>query len=146
MKLYEIVGQNFEPDYLLVEVPSDIFDGLTLSLESIWKDSGYKDFMLRVDPEDPRIPLKRHIHIAKRKHTSSKNMQVSWNDDGTRHDKSSFNDKVATKVVKDIARNALGIRSDIYLEDLSGASIKRSDIDNVTYLSEGVIKVSIKYA
>lgn len=146
MKMHEIIEQDFEPNYLLVEVPTDVFDRLTISLESIWKDSGYKDFMLRVDPEDPQIPLKRHVHIAKRKHTSNKNMQVSWNDDGTRHDRSSFNDKVVTTAVKAIARNALGLASDISLEHLSDVIIKLPDSDDVTYLSEGVFGVSIKYA
>ena len=70
--------------------------------------SGKKDWMVRVDPADPAIPLQRHVHIARSKHTSAKNQQASWNEDRTRHDKGSFNASAGSlKVVQDLARDAL---------------------------------------
>ncbi|WP_239384371.1 DUF6367 family protein, partial [Delftia tsuruhatensis] len=108
MKLAEILrGQeaDAEPEEISVLLSTDALHrcNLQITLESIWMPSGNKDWMYRVDPEDPRIPLQRHIHIAKKKHTSAKNMQASWNADGTRHDKSSFNASVgSTERVRDI--------------------------------------------
>ena len=73
--------------------------------------------MSRVDPADPSIPLQRHVHIARKKHTSAKNQQASWNEDKTRHDKGSFNTSVgALKVVQGLARTALGLDPNAVLE------------------------------
>ena len=85
--------------------------------EGRWVESGKKDWMVRVDPSDPSIPLQRHVHIARSKHTSSKNMQASWNEDKTRHDKGTFNNSVGSlKVVQDLAKDALNLPSDAILE------------------------------
>ncbi|RUO35947.1 hypothetical protein CWE13_10380 [Aliidiomarina shirensis] len=85
--------------------------------EGRWVESGKKDWMIRVDAEDPAIPLQRHVHIARSKHMSAKNMQASWNEDQTRHDRGSFNDSVGSrKVVQDLARDALNLPSDAILE------------------------------
>lgn len=45
---------------------------------------------------------------------------MSWNDDGTRHDKKSFNDNfVGMEKAKSIARNALGLPDDFQLENVN---------------------------
>lgn len=144
MKLAEILrglDADAEPDDISVLLSSDALRrcNLQITLESIWMPSGNKDWMYRVDPEDPRIPLQRHIHIAKSKHTSAKNMQVSWNADGTRHDKSSFNTSVgSTERVRDIARSVLGIPPNIVLESIDSG---RPDalIDDISFSSDGKI-------
>lgn len=121
MKLADILRMNdeCEPNEISILL-SDIALGccrLNLVQESIWFDSGYKDWKYRIDPEDPRIPQKRHVHIARNKHTASKKTQASWNNDGTRHDKKSFNlDVGSIGRVREIARNVLGIPSGITLE------------------------------
>ncbi|KTT11370.1 hypothetical protein NS2R_13730 [Pseudomonas oryzihabitans] len=113
---------------------------IQIALESIWMDSGYKDWMYRVDPEDPRIPLKRHVHIAKKKHTSTKNMQASWNADGTRHDQKSFNTSVGNQArVKDIARNVLGLPSTITLESADSPHSNIALLEDISFSSDGKV-------
>ena len=47
-------------------------------------------------------------------------MQVSWNQDGSKHDKKSFNSNVASlNIVQLIARDALNLSSSIKLEEAS---------------------------
>lgn len=119
--------QEEEPNYLLLEVPTILLGNITL--ESYWQkyDSTYS---YRVDPEDPKIPLQRHVHIAKTKHTANKNMQVSWNVNGTRHDKGSFNDSVGkNKKVREIAKKVLKLDGGITLEHYT-----ESDTDNTLLL------------
>ncbi|MBT2949691.1 hypothetical protein PO25_17625, partial [Vibrio anguillarum] len=80
-------------------------------LHSIWKDSElHSDYIYRVDPPDPQRNGQAHVHIAKRKHKKTKDMQASWNIDGSRHDKKSFNETVGKRsAVKEIAAGQLGI-------------------------------------
>ena len=114
-----LVEEYLEDSVELIEVfiHKDVPASFSLTMESIWQHSGYKDWMYRVDPADPSIPLQRHIHIARSKHRATKDMQASWNQDGTRHDRSKFNDGVARqRAVRDIARNVLGIEDTISLE------------------------------
>ena len=104
-------------DAVTVLLPSQLVPKQAILNEGKWVDSGEKDWMLRVDPENPAIHLQRHVHIARKKHTAAKSQQVSWNQDGTRHDRGSFNTKVgSTKTVQDIARSALGLDSSVVLE------------------------------
>lgn len=134
MRLKEIMKRlleetNEEPDneelkHILVEVPEELLQSRFLSLESQWKPSGYKDYMMRVDAENPSIPHQRHVHIARKKHTSSKHKQVSWNKDGSRHDKGSFDEKAATKAVRDIARKALQLDATVTLESINSRNDK----------------------
>jgi hypothetical protein len=109
--------------------------------EGRWIESGKKDWMVRVDPPDPTIPLQRHVHIARSKHTSSKNMQASWNEDKTRHDKGTFNDSVGSlRVVQDLAKDALNLPSDAILEHVENPrrmlteSRRSSDAISIVYL------------
>ncbi|GKS77368.1 hypothetical protein AVME950_20750 [Acidovorax sp. SUPP950] len=145
MKVVEILREpnvDAEPDEISVLVSIDALRrcGLQITLESIWMPSGNKDWMYRVDPADPRIPLKRHVHIAKKKHTAAKNMQASWNDDGTRHDKGSFNVSVgSTERVRDIARSVLGVPPSIVLESIDGAHSSDALIDDISFSSDGKI-------
>ena len=145
MKLAEILrglDADAEPDEISVLLSSDALRrcNLQITLESIWMPSGNKDWMYRVDPEDPRIPLQRHIHIAKSKHTGTKNMQASWNADGTRHDKSSFNASIGSIArVRDVARSALGIPPNIVLESIDGSHSKNALIDDISFSSDGKI-------
>ncbi|AUG10031.1 hypothetical protein JFT91_23775 [Pseudomonas sp. TH08] len=88
-----------------------------VSLESHWKEAG-KGWMYRVDSADPKIPQLRHVHIAKTKNKSAKNMQVSWNVDGTRHDKASFNvDLSKQKYVRELAMRVLKLSDTVSLEN-----------------------------
>ena len=82
-----------EIDYLMLELTEDVssLPRLKSLTEGRWEPAGYKDFMIRVDPVRPETKEQRHVHIARQKHTSAKNQQVAWNEDGSRHDKKSFN-------------------------------------------------------
>ena len=59
-------------DAMFILLPSSLVPKEALLNEGKWVSSGEKDWMLRVDPENPAIPLQRHVHIARAKHTSSK--------------------------------------------------------------------------
>ena len=145
MKLFEILEkleEKREPDEISVLLSEEALSrcGLSIIQESIWIDSGYKDWKYRVDPENPNIPQKRHIHIAKSKHTASKNMQASWNDDGTRHDRKSFNTNVgSTDRVREIARNVLKIGPEITLENYSGIQSRQTLVEDISSSSDGKI-------
>lgn len=105
-----------EPTYLLIEVPEEMLGTLNIALESYWQPYDSK-WSYRVDAADPKIPQQRHIHIAQKKHTSSKNQQASWNVDGSRHDKNSFNTNTGkTKKAQEIARSVLKLGHSIALE------------------------------
>lgn len=107
-------------DYFIVEMPVRLVPRLALLKESQWVNSGKKDWMLRVDPENPDHRQQRHVHICKAKHTSSKDMQASWNQDGTKHDKGTFNQQVGQlDVVQTIAKQALGLSPETKLQESS---------------------------
>lgn len=90
------------------------------ALESQWQHAGYKDWVYRLDPQKPEIPSMRHLHIAKAKHQAAKNMQASWADNGTQHDRKTFNNKVGNqKFVRELAKKILKLGPDISLEDNS---------------------------
>lgn len=102
--------------------------------------------MFRVDAANPAIPLLRHVHIAKKQHTSSKNMQVSWNADGTRHDKQSFNDGVAQqKYVRELAREVLKLDWEISLESDGSISQSGSIVGDTPTFSEDKSEAYIRF-
>jgi hypothetical protein len=142
MKLFENYEEKREPDEISVLLSEEALSrcGLSIVQESIWIDSGYKDWKYRVDPENPNIPQKRHIHISKNKHTSSKNMQASWNDDGTRHDRKSFNMNVGlVEQVREIARNVLKIGPEITLENYPSIPSRQTLAEDISSSSDGKI-------
>jgi len=105
-------------DYFIVEIPSHLLPELVTLNEGHWRASGTKDYMYRVDPENPSIKQLRHVHIAKSKYINSKTMQASWNSDGSKHDKKTFNKNVGSlSAVQSIARNVLELDSKIRLEE-----------------------------
>ena len=105
-------------DYFVLVMPKELVPEVTLINEGQWVSSQKKDWMLRVDAENPAIKQQRHVHIARAKHIGSKNKQASWNTDGTKHDKISFNSKIASmSIVHDIAKQALGLPDDFTLEE-----------------------------
>ena len=54
-----------------------------------------------------------------------RNMQASWNDDATRHDKKTFNEKIGSlKIAQTIAKNALGLPDDTILEEIEQDGVK----------------------
>lgn len=111
---------------IVADLPRDLIDPPTLitvilseaeltstslnMLEFGWQPSSVKDLMVRVDPARPERKERRHVHIAHRKHIRAKSKQVSWNDDGTRRDRKTFNEKLgAQEKYKNAARAALGL-------------------------------------
>ena len=126
-------------DQIVVLISETALSKTSLLNEGRWVSSGKQDWMTRVDPPDPSIPLLRHVHIARSKHTSAKNQQASWNDDKTRHDKGSFNASVGSlKVVQDLARSALGLAPDAILEHIVSPR-------NILLESAGKSTISIVY-
>jgi hypothetical protein len=116
MRFKEFLAQ---PDYVIVQLPTNVLREAALLNEGKWMPSGKSGWMQRVDPANPAIPTQRHVHVAREKHTSSKTQQAAWNADGTRHDKRTFNDKVgALDAARTIARAALDLDDKIVLEQL----------------------------
>lgn len=115
--------KEFLVEYVIVQTPINLIPKSNLLNEGRWVPSGHKDYMMRIDAENPAIPLQRHVHIAQAKHVSAKTKQVAWNTDGSIHDKKSFNHQIATNAaVQDIARSALKISSDIKLEETKNSN------------------------
>ncbi|AME26335.1 DUF6367 family protein [Burkholderia sp. PAMC 26561] len=131
MKLNEIgIGDPVDIEEIWVTVSKDVLNMYSVVLESIWQPSARSGWSYRIDPEDPNLPLQRHIHIAKDKHTSSKKMQASWNVDGSRHDRKTFNVSIGSQnFVRDLARSALKLRPSIVLEHLADPSKSIVDRD-----------------
>jgi hypothetical protein len=110
------------PEYVIVKVPVNLIDPRELLNEGKWRPSGKPGWMQRIDAENPSIPLQRHVHVAKSNHVSSKTQQAAWNEDGTRHDKKTFNDKVGSlDAARSIARAALKLGDDVILEQIGEA-------------------------
>jgi hypothetical protein len=110
--------KEFLVEYVIVQTPVNLIPREGLINEGRWVPSGHKDYMMRVDAENPAIPLQRHVHIAQAKHVSAKTQQVAWNTDGSIHDRKSFNHQIATNAaVQDIARSALKMTPETKLEE-----------------------------
>ena len=113
-------------DYFIVEIPVNPIPKETLLNEGQWVESGKRDWMQRVERATNNPQL--HVHIARSKHIKSKEMQASWNQDGTKHDKKSFNSKIGSlNVVQNIARNALDLSNAIQLQEIisTGKNLER---------------------
>jgi hypothetical protein len=105
--------------YLIVEVDADSFEGMRLE-EGVWKQSSYSDYFYRVDSARPEMSLRRHIHIAHKRHLDAPTQQVSWNSDCTRHDQRTFADHFkGLEKAKQIARTVLKLGDDAVLESVS---------------------------
>lgn len=103
-------------------------------LESIWRPSVSPGLLVRVDPARPEISQQRHVHIAREKHKSAKGMQTSWNSDGSRHDKKTFNRKLGgQEAYRAAARAALDLPPEITLE-------WRNPRSNLVLLCEAVLR------
>ncbi|MDF1501807.1 DUF6367 family protein [Roseisolibacter sp. H3M3-2] len=99
-------------DYVIIEVDGPVCQSAPYPImEALgWRDvPGHSGWAYRVDQANPGNRVRRHVHICRSKHTSAKGRQVSWNDDGSRHDKKSFDEKLGgLGAAKQIAREILG--------------------------------------
>ncbi|WPN56360.1 DUF6367 family protein [Pseudomonas sp. P9_31] len=109
-------GSDDEITDVYVTLPEEAIIYLAISLEGNWKEID-NVWSARLDAADPKNKAKCHVHIAKTKHRSSKMKQVAWNDDGSRHDKKTFDVKLGqSRKVRAIARDVLGLGDTISLE------------------------------
>jgi Family of unknown function (DUF6367) len=117
--LEEVLGENDGPCHIIVVLDGSESKKLLLLTEGRWEDSDVGGYKVRVDK--PKFDFgKLHAHIAKEKHINTKAKQVSWNNDGTRHDKKTFNNNFnGMETAKGIARKALGLSDDFQLECIS---------------------------
>ena len=107
-------------DYFIIEMPKNLIFKEALVNESQWVETGRKNWMVRVDAEIPELKQMQHVHIARTQYIKSKNKQVAWNKDGTKHDKKSFNSKIGSiKLVQKIARDVLALDQNIKLEKIN---------------------------
>ena len=133
-------------DYFVIAISENLIDKKFLLNEGQWVHSGKKDWMIRVDAAKPEINQQRHVHIAKEKHMSSKNMQASWNEDKSKHDKKTFNSNIGSiNIVQSLAKQALHLPTDIKLEEATKAlsllflineSVNELDIQPVLFIAQ----------
>ena len=125
IKRFANFNDNDDEQHIIILVPQELkIESIDLLNEGIWKDSAEKGIRVRVDA--PHIPSgKRHVHVARKEHQNSKDMQASWNDDGSKHDKKSFNNNfTGLERAKNAARQALGLDDSVILERYSGNDIE----------------------
>lgn len=106
---------------VIVSFELEAFEKLACSLisEGVWRDAAIKGYKVRTDPPDPEKHVLRHVHIAKTKHINAPSQQVSWNDDGSRHDKGKFDANFSgLNNAQQIARQVLELPPDVQLEEL----------------------------
>ncbi|WP_147484453.1 DUF6367 family protein [Burkholderia pseudomallei] len=124
------------PDHLeeiFVRVSEEFLSSHILALEGRWERSDIPGWEYRLDYNQPTHPAQRHVHIRKE---GANGREVSWNDNGTRHDKHSFDDRLAAKKqAQAIARSVLKISINIALED--ERAIGGESMAHVRFAEEG---------
>ena len=114
-----VVEPRLRLPHILIAINGDSWAAsgtLRVLEEGKWVSAGIKDYMYRVDRGHPD-PEVRHVHICHKKHLTAHNQQVSWNEDGTRHDPLRFDvNFVGIETAKQIAREALHLPDDFVLE------------------------------
>jgi hypothetical protein len=120
--LMESFEEFTHPFHIVVLFDKSDKDNFGFLTEGDWKPSSENGYWQRLDT--PKFGFEKlHVHIAKQKHINAKNKQVAWNDDGTRHDKKSFNQNFnGMEKAKEIARKALCLPSDTVLENVVNKS------------------------
>jgi hypothetical protein len=106
---------------IVVELSEGILKscGLRRLQEGIWKPAPVKGFKYRVDPANPQMKIQRHVHIAPSGQTG-KSQKISWNVDGSRHDKGSTGTNIRSLAsAKRIARTVLNLPSHVKLIEAS---------------------------
>jgi len=117
--------------FLLIFDNENIPDELFVTEGTGWLASGKKDWMFRTDQENQALKQQFHVHVAKAKHINAKTQQVSWNRDGSRRDRYSFNERIGSlKIVQSIAKQALRVPDSFVLESI------KSKEQHLKFLSE----------
>jgi len=145
--------ENFEeensPFHIILLIDPAVYTMLDVSLnEGRWEPSNEKGYWQRVDKPHFDFEM-RHVHVAQQKHINTKTKQVSWNADGTRHDRSSFNDNMkGMERAQRVAKNALGLPNDAILECLNApreGKLLLESVENLpSYASVYIFKVTDK--
>lgn len=122
------------PYHIIVLIDEDDLPTVGQLNEGRWEPSSEKGYMQRVD--QPHFDWQLlHVHIARDKHVNTKSKQVSWNSDGTRHDKKSFNNNfIGMEAAQRIARNALGLPDNFQLESINVPGKMNLILENVEYI------------
>ncbi len=137
MRFREFLQKQDDEDLLdevSVYISVELLDEAVLALESVWVDSGYKDWVYRIDPARPEMKQERHIHITRERHKAAKNRQASWDIHGHRHDRKTFDTAVGNNAyVRDLAKRVLRLGDSMVLEDINSGSLT---VTQDVYLSD----------
>lgn len=135
------INNELPEGYILTAqiILDDDVEVLSIATES-WKEDSDSKLYYRVDPANTNTKTQRHIHIAAKKHTSSKNQQVSWNEDASRHDSHSFNDnfgkrQAAEKLAKKILKIGPNISLEAYSESSLNSILLEADNNNANHVT-----------
>ncbi|MBI2272256.1 MAG: hypothetical protein HYU70_00540 [Bacteroidetes bacterium] len=153
---YKVVPIHQELESFAVEFSEEEFNQLDFARykNGVWVATGVGDYMARVDAAHGSHGQK-HVHIARKKHTANKDKQVTWNEDGTRHDKMTFDENFnGMERAKSIVRDILG-KPDLELQyyvnggsidgrEESGAGIEINEFAFLDPESDGKEKVDIE--
>lgn len=133
-KLSELIDENLNLSHIVILIDSEDRTELNLITEGRWEPSGTKDYWKRLDT--PKFDHEQlHVHIAKQKHINSKSQQVSWNKDGTIHDKKLFNKNFnGIETAKRIAKQALGLSDDFVLKEINESGKGELILESIEYL------------
>lgn len=118
MSILNEIYNELPEDYVLTAqiILNDEVEVLSIATES-WRQDSDSKLYYRVDAANTNTNTQRHIHIAAKKHISSKGQQVSWNEDASRHDSHSFNDNFTKRqAAETLAKKILKIGPNISLE------------------------------
>lgn len=117
--------------HIIVVFDASEREDMTYLIEGQWLPSEVPGYSVRLDK--PKFNFQKlHAHVAKNKHINTKTKQVSWNTDGTRHDKKTFNNNFnGLEKAKQIARKSLGIGDDIVLENISNPNTGKLLLESV---------------
>jgi len=134
-------------DYFILLLEQEQVSELALINEGKWVQTDKKDWMQRVDAENPSIKQQRHVHVARAKHINTKSQQVAWNKDGTKHDSKSFNSKIGSlNIVQSVAKQALKLPASTKLEEATKTDGLLVKINEALGENAGPITFKIKLA
>jgi hypothetical protein len=140
--LNEILLDVLPFSYIVIQIPeailarSEIASALT---ESRWLDSKvHRGWSYRINPSRPEFGRMRNVHVSRSEHTRAKNKQVSWNQDQSRHNRKTFDERIrGMETAKAIARAALGLPADAILEVVAGPERRRRFLKEIRDSAEG---------
>jgi hypothetical protein len=130
---------------IVVQLPGRLFEkyGFGRLEEGIWRDAPVSGYVYRIDPENSGTRTLRHVHIAPRRNPAE---QVSWNVDGTRHDRTATaRTFTGMKQAKAIARAVLNLPDNVTLDEGSATDVFKGAMHLIESEGRGGDALDVEY-